>query len=59
VSKSNKPANKKQEKLRNVPAFIRAYLKGKNGQEMLARAKPFALAFAKAVNHNQPAEVQA
>jgi hypothetical protein len=55
MKKFSKPAqNKKQEVLRNIPAFIRAYLKGKNGQELLARNKPFAVAFAKAINHTQP-----
>lgn len=45
----NSREGKKSERLRNIAAFVRAYLGGKNGQEALRRHNPFAIAFAKAV----------
>lgn len=41
--------SKKEQTIRNVRAFVTAYLKGKNGQAALKANKPFAKAFSKAV----------
>ena len=42
--------SKKEQAIRNVRAFIRAYLKGKNGIQALKANKPIALAFERAVS---------
>ena len=41
--------SKKTDALRNVRAFVAAYLRGKNGQEALKRGKVFAHAFERAL----------
>lgn len=41
--------SKKEQAIRNVRAFVRAYLNGKNGQAALKANKPIALAFQEAV----------
>lgn len=41
--------SKKQETIRNVAGFVRAYLNGKNGQAALRANKPLAVAFERAV----------
>jgi hypothetical protein len=42
--------SKKEQTIRNVRAFVGAYLKGKNGQAVLKANKPLAHAFKRAVS---------
>lgn len=42
--------SKKEQPIRNLRAFVRAYLNGKNGQTALKANKPIALAFQRAVS---------